>query len=70
VATILEKVGIKADFTMVPGVVDAKTLRYFVPRIGVSHVNDRILVQVKILGLLGRVVKVKPRLLSVIPALL
>ncbi len=59
--SVLERVGIKAAFTMVPGLVDARTPRYFVPRIGVSHVNDGILFKVKMLGLLNMLVKAKNR---------
>jgi peptidoglycan/xylan/chitin deacetylase (PgdA/CDA1 family) len=59
---VLEKAGIEAAFTMVPGLVDSRTPRYFVPRIGVSHVNDRVLFKVKMLGLLGWFVKIKNRL--------
>lgn len=61
-APVLEKAGIKAAFTMVPGLVDARTTRYFVPRIGVSHVNDQVLFKVKMLGLLGWFVTFKNRL--------
>jgi hypothetical protein len=57
--TVLEKHGIKAAFTMTPGRVTRTTDRYFVPRIGVSHVNDKIVFKVKILGLLSPLVKLK-----------
>lgn len=58
-APILKKHGIKAAFTMIPGRVTRRTHPYFVPRIGVSHVNDRIVFKVKILGLLSPLVKLK-----------
>jgi peptidoglycan/xylan/chitin deacetylase (PgdA/CDA1 family) len=56
---ILEKHGFKAAFTMIPGRVTRRTDPYFVPRIGVSHVNDRIVFKVKIIGLLSPLVKLK-----------
>lgn len=56
---VLEKYGIKAAFTMIPGRVTRTTHPYFVPRIGVSHVNDKIVFKVKILGLLSPLVKLK-----------
>lgn len=61
-AAVLERAGFKAAFTMVPGLVDPETPRYFVPRIGVSHVNDTVLFKVKTLGLLGWFVTFKNRL--------
>jgi hypothetical protein len=61
-AAVLERVGFKAAFTMVPGLADAKTPRFFVPRIGMSHVNDPVLFKVKMLGLLNMLVKAKNRL--------
>lgn len=61
-AAVLERAGFKAAFTMVPGLVDPETPRYFVPRIGVSHVNDSVLFKVKTLGLLGWFVTLKNRL--------
>jgi peptidoglycan/xylan/chitin deacetylase (PgdA/CDA1 family) len=62
IVSLLERIGIKAAFTMVPGLVDAKTPRYFIPRIGVSHVNDPVLFKVKMLGLLSGFVNMKNRL--------
>lgn len=61
-AAILERAGIEAAFTMVPGLVNAGTPRYFVPRIGVSHVNNMVLFKVKMLGLLSWFVTIKNRL--------
>jgi peptidoglycan/xylan/chitin deacetylase (PgdA/CDA1 family) len=59
---VLEKHGIKAAFTMLPGFLEQRTGRYFIPRIGVSHVNNHTLFKVKVLGLLNPLVKLKNRL--------
>jgi peptidoglycan/xylan/chitin deacetylase (PgdA/CDA1 family) len=59
VVPVLQRAGIKAAFTMVPGLVGPRTHRYFVPRIGVSHVNDDILFKVKMVGLLNPLVRLK-----------
>ena len=56
---VLEKLNIQAAFTMVPGLVSPKTYRYFVPRLGLSHVNDEIVFRVKMVGLLNPLVKLK-----------
>ncbi len=56
---VLEKLNMQAAFTMIPGLVDSKTDRYAIPRIGVSHVNNRILFKVKMLGLLNSLVSLK-----------
>jgi peptidoglycan/xylan/chitin deacetylase (PgdA/CDA1 family) len=58
-APVLEKCGFEAAFTMEPGRVTAQTPAYFVPRIGMSHVNDEIVFKVKMLGLLAPLVKLK-----------
>jgi hypothetical protein len=61
-AAVLERMGFEAAFTMVPGIVGAGMPRCFVPRIGVSHVNDPVLFKVKMLGLLSWFVTMKNRL--------
>jgi peptidoglycan/xylan/chitin deacetylase (PgdA/CDA1 family) len=58
---ILEKHRIKTAFTMIPGFVTKKTHPFMVPRIGMSHVNDRIVFKVKMLGLLNPLVRIKNR---------
>jgi peptidoglycan/xylan/chitin deacetylase (PgdA/CDA1 family) len=60
----LEKNNIHAAFTMIPGLVDSKTHRYLIPRIGMSHVNDKVLFKVKMLGLLNPLISLKNRLTS------
>jgi peptidoglycan/xylan/chitin deacetylase (PgdA/CDA1 family) len=61
-AVVFEKHTIKAAFTMVPGLVRPDTHRYFIPRIGMSHVNDTVLFKVKLTGLLNSLVNLKNRL--------
>jgi peptidoglycan/xylan/chitin deacetylase (PgdA/CDA1 family) len=56
---VLERLNIKAAFTAVPGLVDSKTQPYLIPRIGMSHVNNKILFKVKLLGLLNPLVNMK-----------
>ena len=62
-----EKLNIQAAFTMDPGHVSAKTEPYFVPRIGLTHVNDDILFRVKMVGLLNPLVRLKNYLSLVLP---
>ena len=59
VIPVLKESGMKAAFTMVPGLVDPKVDRYLIPRIGVSHVNNRILFKVKVSGLMNYLVKIR-----------
>lgn len=59
IVPVLEKHGIKAAFTMLPGFLKQGTDRYFIPRIGVSHVNNHTLFKVKMLGLLNPLVRLK-----------
>jgi len=59
---VLQKYGFKAAFTMIPGRVDSKTDPYFVPRIGMSHVQDKVVFKVKALGMLGPLIKFKNRI--------
>jgi peptidoglycan/xylan/chitin deacetylase (PgdA/CDA1 family) len=59
IVPMLEKHGIKAAFTMLPGFLKQGTDRYFIPRIGVSHVNNHTLFKVKVLGLLNPLVELK-----------
>jgi peptidoglycan/xylan/chitin deacetylase (PgdA/CDA1 family) len=61
---VLEKHGIKAAFTMVPGRVDSQTDPYLVPRIGMSHVQDKVVFKVKAIGLLGPLTNLKNRLFA------
>jgi peptidoglycan/xylan/chitin deacetylase (PgdA/CDA1 family) len=62
VAPVLRKHNIKMAFTMIPGLVDADTPIYAIPRIGMSHVNDPVLFKVKLTGMLGGLVNLKNRL--------
>jgi len=62
VAPVLRKHNIKMAFTMVPGLVDADTPTYAIPRIGMSHVNDPVLFKVKLTGMLCGLVNFKNRL--------
>ncbi len=57
--SILEKLDFRAAFTMIPGFVDARKHRFLMPRIGMSHVNNKILFKVKMLGLLNPLVRSK-----------
>jgi hypothetical protein len=59
---ILKKLNMRAAFTMIPGIVSSRTDRFTIPRIGVSHVNNRILFKVKMLGLLNPLVSLKNKL--------
>jgi peptidoglycan/xylan/chitin deacetylase (PgdA/CDA1 family) len=59
VIPLLERHNIRAAFTMIPGIACSNTECYFIPRIGVSHVNNKVLFKVKVLGLLTPFVKVK-----------
>lgn len=56
---VLERHGIEAAFTMVPGRISGTESPYFLPRTGMSHVNDSIVFKVKLVGLLGPFVKIK-----------
>jgi len=58
-AEILENHDIEAAFTMAPGRITGAESPYFIPRVGMSHVNDSIVFKVKLLGLLGPLVKIK-----------
>lgn len=59
-AAVLRRNGIDAAFTMVPGLLDLESDDpYQLPRIGVSHVNDRVLFRVKSIGLLVPFVKAR-----------
>jgi peptidoglycan/xylan/chitin deacetylase (PgdA/CDA1 family) len=58
-AGVLENHGIEAAFTMVPGRISGTESPYFLPRTGMSHVNDSIVFRVKLVGLLGPLVKIK-----------
>lgn len=61
---VLEKNNMQAAFTMIPGLVDSKTHRYFIPRIGMSHVNSTVLFKVKMLGLVNPLVSLKNHFMS------
>ena len=56
---ILKNENIIAAFTMIPGLLDKNTNRYYIPRIGVSHINNRVVFKTKIIGLLTPLVKLK-----------
>jgi peptidoglycan/xylan/chitin deacetylase (PgdA/CDA1 family) len=56
---VLRNHGFKAAFTMIPGRIAENSSQFFLPRIGVSHVNDPIVFKVKMLGLLAPLVKLK-----------
>jgi peptidoglycan/xylan/chitin deacetylase (PgdA/CDA1 family) len=58
-ASVLERLHMRAAFTMIPGLVEPKTDRYAIPRIGVSHVNSSVLFKVKMLGLLNPLVSLR-----------
>jgi len=58
-ALVLSKHGFTAAFTMMPGLVKDDTPQFRVPRIGMSHVNDRVVFKVKMLGLLAPLVRLK-----------
>ena len=56
---ILERFDFRAAFTMIPGFVEARTHRFLMPRIGMSHVNNKILFKVKMLGFINPLVRLK-----------
>lgn len=58
----LSKCGIVAAFTMIPGRLRVPFDQYKLRRIGVSHVNDRVLFKVKSVGLLVPMVALRNRI--------
>ena len=59
-SSILRDHGIAAAFTMIPGRIDlANDDPYMLKRIGVSHVNNRVLFKVKAIGLMTPFIRVR-----------